>query len=944
MKKFIFTTAILFSSLILFAAVDSKVIFNQGLEAFKSGNYSSAELLFRKTLENDDDFRDQAWFYLARTILQQGKYKAAIFEFNSFLTKCRSENLRIESRFWMGEAYFLLTDSLKAIEEYNRFLEKSDNISMVMAAHDRIANIYITDKRYEEAVIEWEKSLKISQNMEENAQIVLKIGKALFLNSSYDKALERLLPLLSARINSRDKAEVRLLIGRIYQLQGDHKKALASLNAIPKDLSDSYPFYDVYYFRALSYINTGRVSAAKNELEFFHLIGEKSEYYYPGLFELANIIISSTKPESGVEILSEIIENCKDEELSAKSALLLAQYFINISPEKAIEYLEKFTQIKSEEEQKKILLVLLRAYIKTQSHEKAEKIVSLYLEKYPYDENIDEVMFNKGILLIFKGDFNTALQVFDDLKVKNPFSKFLNDTDYYMAVINIKKKKNKDAINLLKSYLSKKDIEHSFDAHKLLAELYIEEGELEKAKPEINLLISRYSKYPNVDELIYKLAKALYEKKNSSARNYFSILQNNFAESSFSALVDLIYANEFYEKKNYEKAIIHYEKYLNSNNSESRGDAYFNLLQSNYKIKRYNRIIEIVKSMQIPALDEAQWMELPLIQIRSYYNLGQYDAVYNLTKWEDISSYPPADIELIIDSVLKVRDAFTASKMAESLQDENLKNEMLLKIGYYYYSEKDFNSAKSIFERIISSQIGDSIKDKAKIAMAEIFSETGSYENSFIYLNLIVLKENIPSKEALTILNYFYSGREREGASLTEENLSLVSTTRYIERILLLNLLFHYNQKDIKSFNKYLKYLTPYQENTNYVYYLSGKINYELGNYNQSYFHFYKIAQSENEYTTEANYYLGMLNLLLQKNKNMAMKYFNKTITQDNGNSEYGIKSKLELAILYYEQKNYSMSSELLQQIIKEHSRGKFNLQAENLYDFFFNNQQDINQ
>jgi len=160
MKKFIFSTAILFSSLILFAAVDSKVIFNQGLEAFKSGNYSSAELLFRKTLENDDDFRDQAWFYLARTILQQGKYKAAIFEFNSFLTKCRSENLRIESRFWMGEAYFLLKDSLKAIEEYNRFLEKSDNISMVMAAHDRIANIYITDKRYEEAVIEWEKSLK----------------------------------------------------------------------------------------------------------------------------------------------------------------------------------------------------------------------------------------------------------------------------------------------------------------------------------------------------------------------------------------------------------------------------------------------------------------------------------------------------------------------------------------------------------------------------------------------------------------------------------------------------------------------------------------------------------------------------------------------------------------------------------------------------------------
>ena len=41
-----------------FAAVDSRVNYNQGLEAFKTGNYSSAELLFRKTLENDDDYRD----------------------------------------------------------------------------------------------------------------------------------------------------------------------------------------------------------------------------------------------------------------------------------------------------------------------------------------------------------------------------------------------------------------------------------------------------------------------------------------------------------------------------------------------------------------------------------------------------------------------------------------------------------------------------------------------------------------------------------------------------------------------------------------------------------------------------------------------------------------------------------------------------------------------
>jgi len=147
-----------------FSASESRNIFNQGVEAFKAGNYASAELLFRKTEENNDDYRDRAWFFLARTIFQQGKYKAAIFEFNSFLTKCRTENLRLESRFWIGESYFNLNENLKAIEEYNRFLEKAEDADLVITAHDRIATLYLKQQRYEEAIIEWENAIKSSSD------------------------------------------------------------------------------------------------------------------------------------------------------------------------------------------------------------------------------------------------------------------------------------------------------------------------------------------------------------------------------------------------------------------------------------------------------------------------------------------------------------------------------------------------------------------------------------------------------------------------------------------------------------------------------------------------------------------------------------------------------------------------------------------------------------
>jgi tetratricopeptide (TPR) repeat protein len=406
----------LFYTFQLQAVFESKVIFNQGLEAFKSSNYSSAELLFRKTLENNDDYRDKAWFYLARTVFQQGKYKSAIFEFNSFLTKCRTENLRIESRFWMAESYYYLNDSLKAIEEYNRFLEKSDDTALIMTAHDRIATIYFNQQRYEEAVIEWEQSIKNSTDMDQNAQIVIKIGRALFKNGNYEKSLDRLLPLLSARINSRNKAEIRLLVGRLYQLQEEHKKAMIALNAIPKELTESYPFYDVYYFRALSYISLDRISSARSELELFQIIGKKSEFYTAGMFELGSIILAGSKPDSGIEILHEIWESSGDSNLAVRSAILIAEYYIDNDPDKAINYIEKYMTSPDDEQNKRILLMLVRAYIKTDRYDKAETTIGIFSDKYPYDENIDEINFSKGIVLLQRGELDTSLEIFNKIK------------------------------------------------------------------------------------------------------------------------------------------------------------------------------------------------------------------------------------------------------------------------------------------------------------------------------------------------------------------------------------------------------------------------------------------------------------------------------------------------------------------------------------------------
>jgi TolA-binding protein len=91
---FLISVVLLFCAQESRAALGSEALYKQGMEAFESGNYSSAELLFRKALDSDEDeITDRAWFYLARSYFHQKNYGSAVHEFTSYLNKCRTASL-----------------------------------------------------------------------------------------------------------------------------------------------------------------------------------------------------------------------------------------------------------------------------------------------------------------------------------------------------------------------------------------------------------------------------------------------------------------------------------------------------------------------------------------------------------------------------------------------------------------------------------------------------------------------------------------------------------------------------------------------------------------------------------------------------------------------------------------------------------------------------------
>ena len=567
--------------------LDNSTLYEQGMEAFNSGNYGSSELIFRKIIDSDDEeYADNAWFYLARSIFHQKKYKSAIFEFNSFLNKCTLTDKCIESRFWIAESYYNLNDYVKAIEQYKRYILSSKDGEMVTLSHDRIGSIYFAQMRYDESIIEWEKGIENSGDREQNALRLLKIGDALFKSGKYQDSMDRLTPLLTSNSHIKIIAMARLLCGRIYLIQNDPRKALLILNGIPGNLLNEKPYNEAQFFKAKAYLALGYENNAKSLLEIFISMGKDSDWYYDAVFEMGRIQTQGKDWEKGCANLEEVRKSSQKAELKFQASKALGRIYIIKNPRAAIPYLEESLSDENPEEHKEILLMMGRVYISIKEFNKAESVLSTFSTKYPYDKRIDEVTFLHALIYLEKGEINTAMESFKKIQTEYPFSKYINESHYYVSMVHYKNGEHEKSIAGLQKYLSIKSIENRYQAYVMLLDSYLALKEMKNAQLIINYMIKNYIKYDDFDIILYKYAREL-ENRKINAWYYYSILINSFPESETTMDLYLMLGNNYFENRDFLNASKYYEKFIQGNHTKDKGAAYYNNLICLMEQKKY---------------------------------------------------------------------------------------------------------------------------------------------------------------------------------------------------------------------------------------------------------------------------------------------------------------------------------------------------------------------
>lgn len=934
MKKIIFAAVafcILLHGGLILSAPDSGSMFTQGIDALRSGNYSAAELIFRRlSSDNNGDIGDKSLFYLAQSIFYQKNYKSALHEFTNYLAKCKTNSLCLETRYWIGESYYYQKQYANAIEEYKRYLDKNSKEYFAPFAHDRIGSIYYEQERYTEAIEEWEYAINLSKDKKANDMRTLNICRSLFLNNQYDEALNMLNPLLAHNVDAGINASARIVCGRIYQSKDKHRQALGLFNGIPEDMLKLPLYCEARYFKALSLINLGDIAGAKAQLEIFLIIAANNRWYYYALYELGKLNIKTGETAKGLEQLNTVAVSAAPK-LKSTANRYLGNYYLPIDTNKAAPYLE--AAMSGSDDDRDVKLSLADVYIREQRPDEAEKILTEYRAAYPYDSHIDKVKFLMARICLLRGDNEQAMKLFESIRREDPFSEYINETDLYLAEAAYNNGNYQKSISLLNSYLQKNSIGNRYEGIKLLAACYIEIGSLNVAQVYINQIVNNYINGGGADSIICRFAVAYYD-AGGNGDWYINKVRESHPDSSALKELYLSMGDLAFKKGKYKVAADYYDKYMQTGIKKNQGVAFFNTALCLFNLGQYSDVLAMLSSNGIPPLDEEQWIQIPFIRARCYGQTKEYTRIYTLFLPTD-TPYMPDDIfHLYMKSAAAMGDMGLIQNNMERLSRNSAAcSDVLIDMATWYKSQGNEAKAAACYSDIIGGYPNATQADTARLEYAKMLISKNKHGQAVSYLTGIRSETLREEKNALLILSYFETGDTENAAKLSDAEIYRLASGPYGKDIIKKNIMLRYEQKQTQAFNRYIYFLQNNAADSNdYANYIQGKYYMELKDYRTAFAMFARTAATDNEYTIESLFILGEISLLVNKNFNMAADYFSK-VAEKSRHSDYGCKAMLELALIYGETSRIEEAKMILKDIIKTDAGKIYAIQAENIYN-----------
>ncbi len=789
-----------------------------------------------------------------------------------------------------------------------------------------------SQKFYAEAVKELEKiENRLSEKDDELlAGVYYYKAKCYVKLNAYEEAVFFYEKLLSDVKFSSYREPALYDLGRFYYERGEYRAALRTFERIISE----FP-YEKYYGSALFWAGN---SAAKLNLfeDAAELYGEAismsftNKYYVESIYALAELYRKNNDFEDAISYYDELLSYHSDSRLAPYAQLKIGIcYFKSGEYDNAIlELTEPRIKLLPKDKQLEAQYYVANSYFRMKEYDKALKIYRDLLKTFPDEKEANRIRFNQAWINFQSGMYEEAYRIFnflsklaeDEIAEQSlywageakryngetelarlifkrfmqlyPNSPLMGMANFNLGLLIYEQGDKEEAKNYLLDAIDKIDGNPLAKAYVLLGEIYLEDGNFEKAV----LMFKSAVLTQQADEKTKKGAKLglgttyFYEKKYSLARK---------------TLTDL-----YLSDKTFESDKVH-----------------FFLAETHFALGDYYSAIEHYKQVKDK---KGKFAELALFgKAYAYFNLKNYpDAAYFFD--ELINEFP--DSPKAAEARLRLADSYYGTKNFKQAADiyeyAYLKyNEKFDDFAYYQYGKtlanlKENTYAIRIFSELQKKFPRSQYADDAQFLIGWIYFKTGNYSRAID--NYKYALEKYPDTDLRPVIysslgdayynlrNYtnavFYYKRLLDNYPKTKYALDAINGIQY-SYIAVGN-----PDRAAEIIDQYM-IRNPYSKFGEKILIKKGEIYFNAGVYDKAILAYKEFIATypSSLLIPDAYYWIGKSALAL--NRKEEARYYFEYVIDEYPNSESGILSALELGKIYFEQGNYEKAIEVYDKV-----------------------------
>ncbi|MBU1100064.1 MAG: tetratricopeptide repeat protein [Bacteroidetes bacterium] len=396
--------------------------------------------------------KDKVNFYLAESHFIMANYEVALRHY----LRVYSEDALINKQTLYGKAYtyYNLKDFSNAAYYFNEYSQAYRSDKYYTDVRLRLADCYYGLKDFDRASNIYDSLFNRERKNVDNDFAYFQYGQALFKSGKYSKAIDEFASLQKRFPRSKYSDDSQYIIGWIYFQQKDYENSIQSYT----DLFNKYPKSPIrpitYYSIGDAYFNLGEYDLAV--VNYRKILEEypNTQYVYDAINGIQYCYMTQDTPEKAVDLIDRYISSnseseFRDQVLFKKGDIYfsIGEYdksqnaykeFLRTFPQSKLVpnahyWIGKCEQIKGSTEgalsnyyyvynnflnsEYGVSAVLEIGNIKTELDD-LDEVLRIYnhsIEQLPGTSRLPELMYNKGLALIAKGDHKNAYKTLQEI-------------------------------------------------------------------------------------------------------------------------------------------------------------------------------------------------------------------------------------------------------------------------------------------------------------------------------------------------------------------------------------------------------------------------------------------------------------------------------------------------------------------------------------------------